>query len=164
MSCPVQFSHSVVSDSLQPHGLHHARLPCASVSPRICSDSCLLSWWCHPTISSSVVPFSPYPQSFLASGSLPVNQLFASGGQSIWASASVLPMNIQNWFPLGLTGLISFQLVNSQKSSSAPRFESINSLVLSLFYGSTFTFVHDYWKNHSFDSMDLCQQNDVSGF
>ena len=105
------FSHSVVSDSLQPHGLQHARLPCPSPSPRACSNSCLLSQWCHPTISSSVVPCSSCLQSFPASGSFPVSHLFTSGGQSIGVSAStsVLPMNIQDWFPLGLTDLISFQ-------------------------------------------------------
>ena len=91
------FSHWVVSDSLQPHGVQHARLPCPSPSPRVCSDSCPLSWWCHPTISSSVIPFSSCPQSFPALGSFPRSELFASGGQSIGvsASASVLPMNIQ---------------------------------------------------------------------
>ena len=102
------FSHSVVSNSLWPHGLQHARLPCASL-PRVCSNSCPLSQWCHPTISSSVFPFSPCPLSFAASRSLPINRLFASGGQSTGTSvsASVLPMNIQAWFPLALTGLIS---------------------------------------------------------
>ena len=99
----------VVSDSLQSHGLQHARLLYPSPSPGTCSNSCLLCQWCHPTISSSVSPFSSCPQSFLASGSVPVNQLFTSGGQCIWASASssVLPVNIQGWFPLGLTSLIS---------------------------------------------------------
>ena len=105
------FSHSVMSDSLQPHGLQHARLPCPSLSPGVCSNSCPLNWWCHPTISSSVAHFSFCPQSFPASGLFPMSQLFASGGQSIGASvsasASVLPMNIQGWFPLGLTGSIS---------------------------------------------------------
>ena len=99
-----------MSDSLQPHGLQHARLPCPSLPPRVCSSSCPLSQWCHPTTSSSVTPFS-YPQSFPASGCFPMSWLFASGGQSIGASVSVsvLPMNIQDWFPLGLTGLISLQ-------------------------------------------------------
>ena len=98
-----------MSNSLQPHGLHRARLPCPPLSPGVCSNSCPLSQWCHPTISSSVVPFSSCFQSFPASGSFPMSQLFASGDQSITASAlaSVLPMNIQDWFPLGLTGLIS---------------------------------------------------------
>ena len=107
----VQFSHSVVSDSLWPHGLQHARIPCPSQTPRACTNSCLSSWWHHPTISSSVVPFSSCPQSFPASESFQMSQLFASGGQSVGvsASASVLPMNIQDWSPLGWTGLISLQ-------------------------------------------------------
>ena len=106
----VQFSHSVMSDSLWPHWLQHARLPCPSPSPRACSNSHPLSRWCHPTISSSVIPFSSRLQSFPASQSFPVSQSFASGGQNIGisASASVLPMNTQDWSPLGLTGLISF--------------------------------------------------------
>ena len=101
--------HSVVSDSLRPHGLQHARLPCPSLSPRVCSNSRPLSQWCHPTISSSAAPFSSCLQSFPASGFFPMSQLFTSGGQSIGASASAsfLPMNIQGWLPLGLTGLIS---------------------------------------------------------
>ena len=107
----VHFSLSVMSDSLQPHGLQHFRLPCPSPTPRACSNSCPSSRWCHPTISSSVVPFSSCLQSFPTSGSFPVSQFFASGGQSIAASASasVLPMNIQDWFPLGWTGWISLQ-------------------------------------------------------
>ena len=107
----VQFSCSVVSDSLWPHGLQHARLPCPSPTPGACSNSCLLSRWCHPTISSSVIPVSSCLQSFPASGSSPMSQFFVSAGQSIRVSASVsvLPMNIQNWFPLGLTDLISLQ-------------------------------------------------------
>ena len=100
------FSHSVMSDSLWPHGLQHTRLPCPSLSPRACSNSCQLSQWHHPTISSFVTPFSSCPQSFPASGSFPMSQLFTSSGQRIGASASVLPMNIQGWFPLVLTGLI----------------------------------------------------------
>ena len=105
------FSCSVISDSLWPHGLQLARLPCPSLSPRAGSNSCLLSRWCCPTISSSVVPLSSCPQSFPASGSFPTNQFFAPGGQSIAASVStsVLPMNIQGWFLLGLTCLISLQ-------------------------------------------------------
>ena len=97
--------------TLRPHGLQHARLPCPSLSPRVCSNSCPLSWWCHPTISSSVSPLSSCTQSFPASGSFPVSQYFASGGQSIGvsASASVLPVNIQDWFSLGWTGWISLQ-------------------------------------------------------
>ena len=107
--CLVQFSHSVMSDFLQPHGLQHARLPCPAPTPRACSSSCLSSLWCHPT--SSTVPFSFCPQSFPASGSFPMSRFFPSGGQSIRAStsASILLINIQDWFPLGLTGLNSLQ-------------------------------------------------------
>ena len=107
----VQFSCSVRSNSLQPHELQHARISCPSPTPGAYSNSCPSSWWCHPTISSSVVPFSSCLQSFPASGSFPMSQFFASGGQRIEvsASASVLPMNIHGLFPLGLTGLISLQ-------------------------------------------------------
>ena len=108
--CSIQFSCSVISDSLRPHGLQYTRLPCLSPTPRACSNSCPLSRWCHPTISCSVVPFS-HLQSFPASGSFPMSQFFTSGGQNIGASAStsVLPMDIQDWFPLGWTGWISLQ-------------------------------------------------------
>ena len=107
----VQFSCSVVSYSMQPHGLQHTRPPCPSPTPGVYPKSCPLSWWCHPTISSSVVPFSSHLQSFPASRSFSMSQFFTSGGQSIGvsASASVLPMNIQDWSPLGWTGWISLQ-------------------------------------------------------
>ena len=107
----VQFSRSVMSDSLRPHELEHARPPCPSPTPGVHPNSCPSSQWCHPTISSTVVPFSSCPQSLQASGSFPMSQLFASGGQSIGvaASTSVLPMNTQDWSPLGWTGWISFQ-------------------------------------------------------
>ena len=132
---------------------------------RVCSNSGPLSQWCHPTISSSVIPFSSCLQSFPASESFPMSCLFASGGQSIGASASVLPVNIQGWFPLGLTGLISLQSKGlSQESSSAPHFKNINCSVLSLLYGPALTFLHDCWKSHSFDCTDLCRQSDVSAF
>ena len=106
-----QFSCSVVSDSLQPHGLQHTRPPCPSATHRVYSNSCPSTRWCHPTISSSVIPFSSCLQSFPASGSFQMSLFFASNDQSIGvsASASVLPMNIQDWFPLGWTGLISLQ-------------------------------------------------------
>ena len=106
-----QFSYLVMSNSLQPHGMQHARLPCPSPTPGAHSNSCPLSRWCYPTISSSVVPFSSCLQSFPASGSFPMSQFFTSGGQRIRASASgsVLPVNIQDWFPLGLAGWISLQ-------------------------------------------------------
>ena len=111
ISSSIQFSRPVMSDSLQPHELQHVRLPCQSPTPGACSNLSPLSRWCHPTISSSVVSFSSCFQSFPASGSFPMSPFFTSGGQSIGvsASASVLPMNIQGWFPLGLTGYISLQ-------------------------------------------------------
>ena len=103
----IQFSCSVMSNSLQPHGLQHARLPCPTY--RACSNSYPSTWWCHPTISSSVIPFSSYLQSCPLSGFFPINQFFTAGGQSIRDSASVLPMNIPDWFPLGWTGWMSLQ-------------------------------------------------------
>ena len=111
MNLSFQFSHSVVSNSLWPHRLQHARPPCLSPTPGIYLNSSPLSHWCHPTISSSAIPFSSRLRSFPASGSFPMSQFFASGGQSIGASAltSVRPMNIQDWFPLGWTGWISLQ-------------------------------------------------------
>ena len=158
------FSYSVVSNSLQSHELQHARLPRALLSPRVCSNSCPLSQWCHPTISSSIVPFFSCLKSFLALGSFPLIQLFASGSQIIGASgsASVLARNIQSWFPLRWTGLNSLQSKDSQESSPAPQFENINSLVLSFLYSPTLTSIHDYWKSHSFDYMDFCRQSNVS--
>ena len=109
--CSVQFSHSVMSDSLWPHGLQHARPPCPSSTSSACSNSCPLAQWCPPTVSSFMVPFFSHIPSFPASGSFPVSQFFTSGGQrnGASASASFLPMNIQDWFPLGWTGLISLQ-------------------------------------------------------
>ena len=147
----IQFSRSIVSDSLRPHGLQHARLPCPSPTPGAYSNSCPSSQWCHPTISSSINPFSSCLQSFLASGSFPM--FFISGNQSIEvsASASVLPMNIQDWFPLGLTGWTSLQSKDSQESSPMPQFKRINSLALNVLYSPTLTTIHDYWKNHSLD-------------
>ena len=118
------FSRSVMSDSLRPHGLQHAWPPCPSATPRVYSNSCPLSRWCHPTISSSVVPFSRL-QSFPASGSFPMSQLFTSGGQSIGvsASASVLPMNTQDWSPLRWTGWISLQFKGLLRVISNTRFQ-----------------------------------------
>ena len=109
--CSVQYSHSVTSDTLRPHGLQHTRLPSPSPTPGAYSNSCLPCRWCHSTISSSVIPFSTCVQSFPASGSFPMSWFFASGVQSIGVSgsASVLPINIQDWFPLGLTGWTSLQ-------------------------------------------------------
>ena len=117
-------------NSLWPHGLQHSRLPCPSLSPGVCSSSCPLSWWCHPTISSSVVPFSSCPQSFPAPRSFPISQLFTLGGQSIGASASLLPMNIQDWFPLelsGLTSLLSKGLSRVFSSSTIQKHRFLNA-------------------------------------
>ena len=124
-----------------------SRLLCPPLSSRVCSNSCPLSQWCYLTISSCSVPFSSCPQSFPASGSFPMSRFFASGGQSIvtTASPSVLPVNIQGWFPLGLVWPCILR--DSQELSPAPQFESVNSLALSLLYDPTFTFIHDYWKN-----------------
>ena len=150
----VQLSCSVVSNSLQSHGLQHARPLCPSQTPRVYSNLCLLSQWFHPTISSSVLPFFSHLQSFPVSGSFPTSQFFASGGQSIGisASSSVLPVNIQDWFPSGWTGrTLPESPRDSQKSSPTQQFKSINSSVLSFLYSPTLTSIHDYWKNNSFD-------------
>ena len=154
-STSVQFSHSVTSNSLWPHGLQRARPHCPSPTHGGDSNSCPLSWWWHPTIASSVVPFSSWLQSFPVSGSFQMNQLFVSGGQSIGVSilTSVLPMNIQDWFPLGWTGWISLQSKRLSNSSTVqtPQFKSISSSVLSFLYSPTLISIHDYWKNHNFD-------------
>ena len=141
----VQFSRSVVSNTLWPHEPQRARPPCPSPNPRVYPNSCPLSRWCHPTISSSVIPFSSHLQSFPASGSFPMSQIFASGGQSIGVSAStsVLPMNTQDWSPCSPR--------DSQESSLTPQFKSINSSALSFLYSTTLTSIYDYWKNRSFD-------------
>ena len=140
------FSHSVTSDSLQPHGLQHTRLPCPLPNPGACSNSSI-----ELVIPSNhlvpVVPFSSCLQSFSESGSF----LLTSGGQCIGASVSVLPMNIQNWFPLGMTDLLCLHPRDSQESSPTPQFKSINFSEFSLLYGPTLTSKRDYWKNHSFD-------------
>ena len=150
----VQFSCSVVSNSLQPHESQYARPPCPSPTPGVYPNSCPLSRWCHPTISFSVIPFSSCLQSFPSSRSFLMNQFFASGGQSIGVSAStsVLPVNTQDWSPLGWTGWISLQSQGiSQESYPTPQFKSINSSVLSFLYGPTLIYTHDYWKNDSLD-------------
>ena len=151
----LQFS-SVAQSRLalcKPHGLQHGRLPCPSSTPEACSNSCLSSWWCHPTISSSVIPLSYHLQSSPVSGAFTMSQFFTSGGQSIGASASasVLPVDIQDWSPLGWTGWSPCSPRDSQGSSPTPQFKSINSLALSFLYGPILTPIHDYWKNHSFD-------------
>ena len=160
------FNLSVMSSSLQPYGLQHTRLPCPLLPPRVCSNPCPSVRWCHPTISFSVAPFSSCPQSFSASESFPMSQFFALGGQSIGTSAStsVLPMNIQSWLPLGLTGLIfllskglsrvfsSVTVWKHQFFSTQPSWRSNSHIHTWLL------------KNYSFDYADLCQQSDVSAF
>ena len=154
-----QFSSVAQScPTLRPHELQHARPPCPSPTPGVHPNTCPLSQWWHPTISSSVVPFSSFPQPFPASGSFQMSQFFASDVQTIGilASPSVLPMNIQDWFPLGSTGWISLQSkglsrVFSNTNSLLQQFKSINSSTLSFLYSSTPTSIYDYWKNHSFD-------------
>ena len=158
----VQFSCSVMSDSLWLHGPQHTRPPYPSPAPRVYSNSCPLSRCCHPTISSSVIPFSSCLHSFPALGSFLMSRLFASGGQGIGPSASVLPMNIHDQFPLGLTGLIS--------SLQSKRFSRVlfNTTVQKYqFFGAyplwSNSHIHT-WKNHSFDYMDLCQQSNAYAF
>ena len=137
----VQFSRSVMSDSLRPRESQHARPPCPSSSPRVHSDSRPLSPWCHPAILSSVIPFSSCLQSFPAPGSFQMSQLFTSGGQSIRVSTStsVLPMNTQDWFPLGWTGWISLQSKGLSRVFSNTTVQNINFLVLSFLCSPTLT-------------------------
>ena len=141
-----------------------SRLPCPSPSPRAYLNSSPLSQWCHPTILSSVISFSSCFRSFQASGSFLISWLFASGGQSIGASvsASVLPLNIQDWFPLGSTGWISLQSKGLSRVFSSTTVQKHQFFHGSLLYGPTLTSIHDSWKNHSFDYMDLCWQYFVS--
>ena len=139
--------------TLQPHELQHARPPCTSPTHGVHPNLRPSSRWCHPAISSSVVPFSSCPQSFPASGSFPMSQLFPSGGQStrVSASTSVLPMNTQDWSPLGWLVGSPYSPRDSQESSPTPQFKSINSSALSFLHSPTLTSIRDYWKNHSFD-------------
>ena len=160
------FSHSVVADSLQPHGLQHARLPCPLPTPGACSNACPLSQWCHPTISSSVVPFSSCPQSFPASRSFLMSQFFPSGGQSVGASTSASSPSNE------YLGLISFRIdwfdvlavQGTLKSLLQDHSSKASILWCSAFFMVQLTSVHDYWKNHRFDYKDLCWQSDVSAF
>ena len=153
ISVSVQFSCSVVSDSLWPHESQHARPPCLSPTPRVHSDSRPLNQRCHPAISSSVVPFSSCPQSLPASESFPVSQLFTWGGQStgVSASASFLPKKSQGWSRSEWTDGSPCSPRDSQESSPTPQFESINSSALSFLHSPTLTSIHDHWKNHSLD-------------
>ena len=161
--CSVAKSGLTVCDSMN---CSTSGFPYPSLSPWVCSNSRLLNQWYYLTTSSSATHFSFCFQSFQASGSFPMNQLFVSGGQSIGASASasVLLMSSQGWFPLGLTGLISLLSKGLSRVFPAPQFESINSLMFCLPYSPTHTFIHDYWKDHSLDYRDLCQQSDVFAF
>ena len=149
----VQFSHSVVSNTLQPHESQHARPPCPSSTPRVYPNRCPSTRSCHRAITSSVIPFSSCPQSFPALGTSPMNQFFAWGGQSIGVSAStsVLPMNTQaDLLQNGLVGS-PCSLRDSQESSPTSQFKSIKSSALSFLYSPTLTSIHDHWKNHSLD-------------
>ena len=160
-STSVQFSRSVTSNSLQPHGLQHARLPCPSPTPRACSYSCPSSWWCHSIISSSVVPFSSCLQTPPASGSFPVSQFFTSGGPSFSFN-----INTSDEY----SGLISFRTDWLDLLAVQGSLRSLlqhHSSKASILQCSAFFIVqlsHDYWKNHSFDYTDLCLQSDVSAF
>ena len=149
---PVQFSSvAELCLTLQPHELQHVRPPCPSPTPRVHPNPWPLNGWCHPTISSSVVPFSSCPQSFSASGSFQMSQLCASGGQRIGVSAStsVLPMNTQGWSPLKWTGWISLQSKGLSRVFYNTIVQKHNSSALSFLYSPTLKSIHDHWKNHS---------------
>ena len=172
------FSHSVMSDSLWPHRLQHTRLPCPSPSPRTCLNSGPLSRWCHSNILSSVIPFSFCLQSYPVLGSFPMSHLFTSGGQSIGASASsISPSNEYSglfsfeidWFDLlTVWGTLKSFLQHHNLKELSRVFSSTTIQKHQFFgshpYGSNLTSLHDYWRNHISDSMDLCWQSDVSAF
>ena len=166
LDCSVQFSRSFVSDSLRPHESQHARPPCPSPTPWVYSNSCQSSQWCHPTISSSVVPFFSCPQSLPVSRSFPVSQLFTWGHQSIGVSApvSVLPLNTQDRSPLQWTGWISLKSKGLSRVLQHPSSKALILQCSAFFTVSTLTSVHDHWKNHSLDQTDLCWQSNVSAF
>ena len=148
----VPFSRSVKPDSLRPHESQHARPPCPSPTPRVHPNPCPLSRWCHPTISSSVIPFSFHPQSFSASGSFPMSQLFAWGSQSIGVSASTsfLPLNTQDLSPLGWIGWIFLKSRGLSRVFSNTTVQKHQWFSAQLSYSPTLTSIPDYWKNHSF--------------
>ena len=163
----VQFSDSVVSNSLRPHEPQHTRPPCPSPTLGVYSNPCPSSRWCRPTISSAVIPFSSCPQSFPASGSFSMSQLFTSGGLSIGvsASASVLPMNSQDWSPVGWTvwiSLLSKWLSRVLSNTTIQKHQFFGAQLSS--QSSSLTSTHDHWKNHSLDYTDLCWQSNVSAF
>ena len=147
----IQLTHSVVSDFLRPHEPQQARPSCPSPTPRVHPNPCPLSRWGYPTISSSVVLFSSCPQSLPASESFQISQLFTSGGQSIGVSASAFSMNTQDWFPLGWTGWISSRSKGLSRVFSNTTVQKHQFFSAQLLYGPTFTSIHDYWKNHSFN-------------
>ena len=149
----VQFSPSVMSDSLRPHELQHARPPCLSPTPGVHPNSCPLSWWCHPAISSSVVLFSSCPQSLPASETFPMSQLFTWGGQSIGVSAltSFLPKNTQGWSPSEWTGWICLQSKGLSRVFSKTTVQKHQFFSAQFHHSPTLTSIHDYWKNHSLD-------------
>ena len=155
-----------MSNSLQPHEPQHIRPPCPSPTPGVYPYVCPLTWWCHLAISSSVIPFSSHLQSLLASGSFQKSQFFTWSGQSIRASASasVLPMNIQDLFPLGWTDWISLLSKGLWRVFFNTAVRKHQFFGTQLFFSPTLTSIHDYWKNHSFDYIDLCWQSDVSPF
>ena len=155
-----------MSDSLRSHGLQLTRLPCPSPTPGACLNSWPLSWWYHPTISPSVVPFSFCLQSFPVSGSFTMSQFSPSSGQSVGfsASASVLPMNIQDWFLVGLTGFNSLQSKGLSRVFSNTTVQKHQFFGTQLLYSPTLTSTHDYWKKNSFDQTGLCQQSNVFAF
>ena len=160
----VQFSHSVMSDSLRPHELKHDRPPCPSPTPRVHSNSHPSSRWCHPATSSSVVPVS-FPPAFPASVFSNESTLHMRWPK-YWSFslASFLPKNTQDWSPLEWTGWISLQSKGLSRIFSSTTIQKHFSSVLSLLYGPTLTSIHDYWKHHSFDYMYLCQQSNISAF
>ena len=155
-----------MSDSLRPHESQHTRPPCPSPTPGVYSNSCPSSRWCHPAISSSVVPFSSCPDSLPASGSFPMSQLFSWGGQStgVSASASVLTMNTQNWLPLGWTGWISLQAKGLSRVFSSTTVQKHQFFGAQLSAHPTLTSIHDHWKNRTLDQTDCCWQSNVSAF
>ena len=160
------FSHPVLFNSLQPHGLQHATPPCPSPSPKVCPSSCPWHQWCHPAISSSDALFSFCPQSLLVTGTVPMSQLFTSDDQNTGASAlaSVLPKSIWGWLPLRLTGLISLLSKVFSGVFSSTTVWRHKFLVLCLLYGLALTTVCDHWEGHSLEYMDHCWQISVSAF
>ena len=161
------FSHPVMSDSLWPYGLQHARPLCPSPSPEVCPNSCQLHQWCHPAISSSDALFLFFcPQAFLVPGTFPVSQLFASDDQNtgVSASASVLLMSIQGWFPLRWTGLISLQSKGLSGVFSSTTVQRHQYFSIQPLYSPALSTTCDHWKDHSLDSRHLCWQRNVSAF